>query len=77
MQREISKIRKLGYAIDDEEEELAVRCVSVPVFQNGRFVAALSVTGTTAQLPMNAIEEVAATLRATASAIAAPVPIPQ
>ena len=77
MQREISKIRKLGFAVDDEEEELAVRCVAVPVFQNSRFAAALSVTGTTAQLPMSAIDEIAAVLRTTAEAIAPPIPVPQ
>ncbi|MEZ5399464.1 MAG: IclR family transcriptional regulator [Bryobacteraceae bacterium] len=76
MQREIAKIRKLGFAMDDEEEELAVRCVAVPVFKNGRFTAALSVTGTTAQLPLNAIDEVAAVLRSAAAAISAPLPLP-
>lgn len=77
MQREITKIRKLGFAIDDEEEELAVRCVAVPVVQNGRFAAALSVTGTTAQIPMTAIDEVAGVLRKTAAAITAPIPVPE
>jgi len=72
MQREIAKVRKLGYALDDEEEELAVRCVAVPVMQNGRFAAALSVTGTTTQLPLNAIEDIARDLRAAALAITAP-----
>ena len=40
-----TKIRKLGYAVDDEEEELAVRCIAVPVHHSdGRFAAALSVS---------------------------------
>ena len=69
LKREIGRVRKLGYAVDDEEEELAVRCVSVPIFQNGRFVAALSVTGTTAQIPTSAIEEIASDLRAAAGAM--------
>lgn len=76
MQREIAKIRKAGYALDDEEEELSVRCVSVPVLQNGRFLAALSVSGTTAQIPMTAVEEIARDLRAVATAINPPVPTP-
>lgn len=70
MAREITKVRRAGYAVDDEEEELAVRCVAVPVFQNLRFAAALSVTGTTSQLPMNALEEIASRLRQTAEGIA-------
>ena len=73
MERELAKIRKLGFAIDDEEEELSVRCVAVPAFQSGRFAAALSVTGTTAQIPMTAIEEIAGVLRSTAESLAAPV----
>lgn len=75
MQREIVKIRKAGYALDDEEEELAVRCVAVPVFQSGRFAAALSVSGTTTQVPLPSVEEVARELRAAASAISAPQPV--
>lgn len=72
MERELAKVRKSGYAIDDEEEELSVRCVSVPVFQNGRFAAALSVTGTTAQIPMTAVDEIATALRNSATAITSP-----
>ena len=41
LKAEVAKIRKLGYAVDDEEEELAVRCVAVPVMHaDGRFAAA-------------------------------------
>jgi DNA-binding IclR family transcriptional regulator len=74
MRRELAKIRKLGFAIDDEEEELGVRCVAVPVHQSGQFVAALSVTGTTNQLPFEAIDQVAHRLRKTAAMIGAPLP---
>lgn len=67
LRREVAKVRKAGYAMDDEEEELAVRCVAVPVFRaDGRFVAALSVTGTTGQIPMSRIEPLAQQLRQTA-----------
>ena len=31
LQREVQRIRKLGYAVDYEEEEPGVRCVPVPV----------------------------------------------
>ena len=52
LRHELARVRRLRYAVDDEEEELAVRCVAVPVFQSGgQFIAGLSVTGTTAQLP--------------------------
>ncbi len=73
MQREIARTRKNGFAIDDEEEELSVRCVAVPVFhRGGRFAAALSVTGTTAQIPLDALEVIARKLKNTASEIFPP-----
>ena len=73
--REVARVRSVGYAIDDEEEELAVRCVAVPVHHHGgRFAAALSVVGTTDQIPMDAIESTAVKLVHTAAAILPRVP---
>jgi DNA-binding IclR family transcriptional regulator len=68
LQREISRVRKVGFAVDDEEEEIAVRCVAVPSFRVGRFAAALSVTGTSTQIPLLEIERIVAQLRHTAGA---------
>jgi hypothetical protein len=60
--------------VDDEEEELGVRCVAVPVFSApGRFVAGLSMTGTTGQIPLDEVEVVARRLRQAALAMFAPV----
>lgn len=70
MKWELGRIRAAGFAVDDEEEELAVRCVAVPVFNpSGRFCAALSVTGTTSQIPLDAIDSVAARLKQVAASI--------
>ena len=60
MHREVQRIRKSGYAVDDEEEEPGVRCVAVPVYHaNGAFAAGLSVTGTITQIPMPEVESIA------------------
>jgi len=72
LQREVLRVRKLGFAIDDEEEELAVRCVAVPVFGAGRFVAGLSVTGTTTQIPLDEVEAIAYRLRVAAASLIPP-----
>ena len=70
MRRELARARECGYALDDEEEELGVRCIAVPVFHpNGQFVAGLSVTGTTTQIPLEAIDGLAQKLRQTAAGI--------
>src|SRR5215467_11219712 len=63
---EIEEIRRLGYAVDDEEEEMGVRCVSVPITDRlGKFVAALSVTGTVGQVPTDRIESIVQLLKRT------------
>lgn len=44
-------VHRLGYSIDDEEEEIGVRCIGAPVRNRaGDVVAAISVSGTKAQL---------------------------
>lgn len=67
LQREVGRVRKLGYAVDDEEEEPAVRCVAVPVSHASRFAAGLSVTGTTTQISMSEVPTIAACLRQAAA----------
>lgn len=43
---ELRRIRTRGYAVDDEEHELGLRCVGVPVFNSsGQLVAGMSTSG--------------------------------
>ena len=66
LRKELAKVRQAGYAVDDQEEELEVRCVAVPVFRRtGEFVAALGVTGTIGQVRPEMIEPIAESLRDT------------
>lgn len=68
--RELKRVRKLGYACDDEEEELDVRCIAVPVqTQSGQFLAALSATGVISQIPFDAVERIARLCKQTAASI--------
>ena len=46
LQEELRKIKKQGYAFDDEETELGGRCAAAPVFNDeGSTVAAVSIMG--------------------------------
>jgi DNA-binding IclR family transcriptional regulator len=45
-------VMQLGYATDDEEEEIGVRCIGAPVLNSmGQVVAAISISGTKNQIP--------------------------
>lgn len=50
--RELEIVRERGYAIDDEESVLGMRCVSAPVRDyTGDVVAAISISGTSKLIP--------------------------
>jgi IclR family acetate operon transcriptional repressor len=56
--------RRLGFTWEMEEGELGVACVAAPVFgQQGKVVAAVSVTGTIQQIPKNRIVGTGAIVR--------------
>jgi IclR family acetate operon transcriptional repressor len=43
--RELDAVQDNGWATDEEEQETGVRCVAVPVGDDGQVVAALSLSG--------------------------------
>ena len=46
LKQELERIRRRGYAYDEEERELGIRCLAFPVFDaQGRIIAGMSVTG--------------------------------
>lgn len=49
--KELEKVRKLGYAVDDEENNLGARCLGAPIFdERGYILASLGLSGTTQQV---------------------------
>ncbi|MBN1287583.1 MAG: IclR family transcriptional regulator [Anaerolineae bacterium] len=59
-----------GYAIDEQEAALGVRCVAAPVYdQHGEVICALSLSGPTSFYPPGAMSQVIDAVKATARAI--------
>jgi DNA-binding IclR family transcriptional regulator len=64
---ELAATRRRGYAIDDEEHAVGVRCVAAPVSAaGGEIVAAIGVSGTVSQLNDSYLDSVGGIVRATA-----------
>jgi DNA-binding IclR family transcriptional regulator len=70
LKRELMVVYERGWAMDDEEEELGVRCVAVPIHgYNGSVAAALGVTGTVTQASEEHFEKIIHNLKDAARAI--------
>lgn len=70
MKRELAGVRQSGYAFDDEEDEIGFRCVGAPIFDaHEKTVAAVSVAGTTIQIPVERVPALASTVKKTAAEI--------
>jgi DNA-binding IclR family transcriptional regulator len=70
LKQELARTRALGYALDDEEEELGWRCVGAPVWdRDGRVVAAVSVAGDTDHINADTLTSIATQVMGAALAI--------
>ena len=70
LKRELARIRHLGYSVDDEEEEIGMRCIGVPVFDSDNHVStAISVSGTAEEINLSSCDQLVGALKETASAI--------
>lgn len=67
---ELVRIRRIGYALDNGENEVDGRCVAVPILGT-RLPAALSLSAPISRFPLQDVEKVADALRRAADAIAA------
>ncbi len=68
---ELARVRQQGYAVDDEEEELGIRCIATPIFSAGSVLGAVSVTGTTTQIRPEEIQRIVTVAKCAAARIAA------
>jgi DNA-binding IclR family transcriptional regulator len=69
---EIRKVREQGYAVDDEEQEIGLTCVGVPILdRKGEAVAAMSVSGPTQRMQNHDIALIVQQLKRTSANISA------
>jgi DNA-binding IclR family transcriptional regulator len=67
LKSQLADIRRCGFATDDEEHELGVRCVASPLFNSlGGIIAAIGVFASSEQLLRSQMSEVGLKLRAVA-----------
>lgn len=70
LQADLDQVVRLQYALDDEEDELGMRCIGVPVIgPDCRPVAAISVSGSISQLTPERFPALAAEVKTTAQSI--------
>jgi DNA-binding IclR family transcriptional regulator len=70
LRAELAKVRKLGYAVDDEEHEEGVVCVGAPVWGFGQHpIAAISVSGPAFRITPEKVPVVAQSMIGIANAL--------
>jgi len=69
-QEHLTKVRRLGYAVDDEENEVGIRCVGSPIYDHaGRLAGALSISGWTITMTRERVPQLAPELLQTCQRI--------
>lgn len=67
---DLALVRQLGYALDNEERELGVRCIATPIHdQGGQVVASLSLSVPAARMPNERLSPLADCLKRAGSAV--------
>ena len=70
LRTELARIRQLGYALDDEEHAIGLRCVASAIFdENGQALAAISLSGPKARVTDARLDELGVAVRQSADEI--------
>ncbi|MCG6888289.1 MAG: helix-turn-helix domain-containing protein [Gammaproteobacteria bacterium] len=70
LRAELQRIRQLGYALDDEEHAIGLRCVASAIFdENGQALAAISLSGPKARVTDARLDELGIAVRHSADEI--------
>jgi IclR family transcriptional regulator, KDG regulon repressor len=72
LRRQLAEVQKKGYGLDDEELEVGVRAIAVPIRnRDGAVVAAMSIPGPASRMTKERVSEIAAALLEASAAISA------
>ncbi len=70
LRAELERVREQGYAIDDQENEVGVRCIGAPIFDyTGQVIGAISVSGPASRMTMEKSIEYAPLVKQAAQAV--------
>jgi len=70
LRENLAQVVRLGYSIDDEEDEIGLRCIGAPVFNHDAVaIAAVSIAGTIEQVTANNLPMLAENVKQTAASI--------
>ena len=68
LRAELERVRRLGYAVDNEEALLGCRCVSAPILDNeGTAIGAVSISGPVTRLNLAVVPDLAKIVKASAN----------
>jgi DNA-binding IclR family transcriptional regulator len=72
LRAELEKVRRQGYAVDNEEALLGCRCISAPILNSDKVaIGALSVSGPVTRVSLAQVPALAKQVKAAASAVSA------
>ena len=61
LQEHLEEVRRIGYAVDDEEFDPGVRCIAVPVFDfRGKAIGAIGISGPSTRITPERLPQLAA-----------------
>ncbi len=67
---ELDKVRSQGYAIDNEEQALGLRCIAANIYdEHNNAIAAVSISGPSVRMPLERVAALSAAVMDTASQI--------
>ncbi len=70
LRREMAETRRRGWAIDNEERTLGMRCVAAPIYNTfGEAIAGISVSGPTVRIPDDVLTEYGVLVRRAADRV--------